>query len=35
MYNVAGFIVEYGDSTAAGESRTGAGSRTSEITWNW
>jgi hypothetical protein len=35
QYNVAGFIVEYGDSTAAGESRTGAGSRTSEITWNW
>jgi hypothetical protein len=34
-YDVAGFIVEYGDSTAAGESRTGAGSRTSEITWNW
>jgi hypothetical protein len=34
-YDVAGFIVEYGDSTAAGESLTGAGSRTSEITWNW
>jgi len=30
-----GYIVEYGDSTASGESLVGAGSKTSPITWNW
>jgi hypothetical protein len=30
-----GYIVEYGDSTASGESPTGGGSKTSAITWHW
>jgi hypothetical protein len=30
-----GYIVEFGDSTASGESLVGAGSKTSPITWNW
>jgi hypothetical protein len=30
-----GYILEYGDSTASGESLVGAGSKTSAITWNW
>jgi hypothetical protein len=30
-----GYIVEYGNSTASGESLVGGGSKTSEITWHW
>ena len=30
-----GYIIEYGDSTASGESLVGAGSKTSPIIWNW
>jgi hypothetical protein len=34
-YNVAGFLVEYGDSTASGESLVGGGSKTAVITWHY
>ena len=30
-----GYIIEYGDSTASGESLTGGGSKTSEIIWHY
>jgi hypothetical protein len=30
-----GYIVEYGDSTASGEARTGGGSKTGEIVWHY
>ena len=30
-----GYIVEFGDSTASGESLLGGGSKTPAITWNW
>jgi hypothetical protein len=30
-----GYIVEYGDSTASGEARTGGGSKTGEISWHY
>ena len=34
-YNVAGFLVEYGDSTASGEALTGGGSKTPVISWHY
>jgi hypothetical protein len=34
-YNVLGYVVEYGGSTAAGESPTGGGSSTSVIEWHY
>ena len=34
-YDVLGYVVEYGGSTAAGESRTGGGSSTSVIEWHY
>jgi len=35
QYNVVGYVVEYGDSTATGEPRTGGGSTSGSITWHY
>jgi len=35
QYNVVGYVVEYGESTAAGENPSGGGSTSGSILWHY